>query len=200
MKFINRFIIPLFFVASVYAGTFTSTSNITPQTALANRVADSTGTTFLDLATSANQTTAIAYFASIDINTMNTNANVQTVIANQTNKTQFIKLTDGIDTALITPAGELNVTGTIATGGLTDAELRATPVPVSLTSTTITGTVAATQSGTWNINNVSGTVSLPTGASTATNQTTLGSQTTKINDGTDTLSITAAGEIMYSVQ
>lgn len=34
------------------------------------------------------------------------------------------------------------------------------------------GTVAATQSGTWNITNVSGTVSLPTGAATATNQTT----------------------------
>jgi hypothetical protein len=35
-----------------------------------------------------------------------------------------------------------------------------------------TGTVAATQSGTWNINNVSGTVSLPTGASTSANQST----------------------------
>ena len=34
------------------------------------------------------------------------------------------------------------------------------------------GTVAATQSGTWNITNVSGTVSLPTGASTAANQAT----------------------------
>lgn len=33
------------------------------------------------------------------------------------------------------------------------------PIPVN-------GTVAATQSGTWNINNVSGTISLPTGAST----------------------------------
>lgn len=35
-------------------------------------------------------------------------------------------------------------------------------------SLTIDGTVAASQSGTWNINNVSGTVSLPTGASTET--------------------------------
>jgi len=33
--------------------------------------------------------------------------------------------------------------------GLTDAELRASAVPVSLTSTTITGTVATTQSGNW---------------------------------------------------
>ena len=33
---------------------------------------------------------------------------------------------------------------------------------------TVTGTVAATQSGTWNVNNISGTVSLPTGAATET--------------------------------
>jgi hypothetical protein len=34
----------------------------------------------------------------------------------------------------------------------------------------VSGTVAATQSGTWNVTNVSGTVSLPTGAATAANQ------------------------------
>lgn len=39
-------------------------------------------------------------------------------------------------------------------------------------SITVDGTVSATQSGTWDINNVSGTVSLPTGASTSANQTT----------------------------
>jgi hypothetical protein len=39
-------------------------------------------------------------------------------------------------------------------------------------SITVDGTVSANQSGTWNINNVSGTVSLPTGASTAANQAT----------------------------
>ena len=44
--------------------------------------------------------------------------------------------------------------------------------PVSLSSTTITGTVAVTESGTWNITNISGTVSLPTGASTSALQTT----------------------------
>ena len=37
-------------------------------------------------------------------------------------------------------------------------------------SLTVDGTVAATQSGTWNITNVSGTVSLPTGASTLAEQ------------------------------
>lgn len=39
-------------------------------------------------------------------------------------------------------------------------------------SLTVDGTVAATQSGTWNINNISGTISLPTGAATSANQTT----------------------------
>lgn len=43
-----------------------------------------------------------------------------------------------------------------------------------------------------NVTNITGTVSLPTGASTSANQTTLGSQTTKINDGTRTATIKAA--------
>lgn len=36
----------------------------------------------------------------------------------------------------------------------------------------VSGTVTANQGGTWNINNISGTVSLPTGAATAANQST----------------------------
>lgn len=51
------------------------------------------------------------------------------------------------------------------------------PWVVSLTSTTVTGTVAVTQSGTWNLNNISGTISLPTGAATLTEQQT---QTTSL--------------------
>lgn len=47
------------------------------------------------------------------------------------------------------------VSGTVSTGGLTDTQLRATPVPIS-----------------GNLTNISGTVSLPTGASTAGNQIT----------------------------
>lgn len=67
---------------------------------------------------------------------------------------------------VITDTGSTTaVTGTVAVSGpLTDTQLRATAVPVS-------GTVAATQSGTWNITNISGTVSLPTGAATAALQT-----------------------------
>ena len=68
------------------------------------------------------------------------------------------------------------------TGPLTDTQLRATPVPVS-------GTVAATQSGTWNINNISGTVSLPTGAATAAKQDTQSAQLTAINNSINNLGI-----------
>lgn len=57
--------------------------------------------------------------------------------------------------------------------------LAAGSVPVVLTAdqlSTLTplSTVAATQSGTWNINNVSGTISLPTGAATSAKQPALG--------------------------
>ncbi len=48
-------------------------------------------------------------------------------------------------------------------------------------SLTVDGTVAATQSGTWNITNISGTVSLPTGAATSANQTTANSSLSSID-------------------
>ncbi len=48
---------------------------------------------------------------------------------------------------------------TVSAGGALKVDASASTQPIS-------GTVAATQSGTWNITNVSGTVSLPTGAAT----------------------------------
>jgi len=67
--------------------------------------------------------------------------------------------------------------GTLAVNvGLTDAQLRASDVNVAVNSALPTGantigsiantSFAATQSGTWNVTNISGTVSLPTGAAT----------------------------------
>lgn len=55
-----------------------------------------------------------------------------------------------------------------------------------------TDSVAAIQSGTWNVTNVSGTVSLPTGASTATNQTTANTSLASI----DTKTLTAGQKTM----
>ena len=55
-------------------------------------------------------------------------------------------------------------------------------------SITVDGTVAATQSGTWNINNITGTVSLPTGAATETTLSTLNGKVTACNTGAVTIS------------
>lgn len=49
-------------------------------------------------------------------------------------------------------------------------------------SVTVSGTVAATQSGTWNINNISGTISLPTGAATSAKQPAIGTAGTASAD------------------
>lgn len=49
-------------------------------------------------------------------------------------------------------------------------------------SITIDGTVSAAQSGTWNINNVSGTISLPTGAATLAEQQTQTASLSVIDD------------------
>jgi len=54
--------------------------------------------------------------------------------------------------------------------------------------------IPVSQSGTWHITNVSGTVSLPTGASTSANQTNK-SQYARITDGTDDALVTVAGEL-----
>lgn len=114
-----------------------------------------------------------------------------------------VQLTDGTDLAQVSAGGAVLVDGSGATqpvsGSVTVTQATGTNLHVvvdTAPTTTVTGTVAATQSGTWNITNVSGTVSLPTGAATAANQTTLGSQTTKLNDGTDTALISAAGALL----
>ena len=65
-----------------------------------------------------------------------------------------------------------------------------TAVPVSDNggSITVDGTVAATQSGTWNINNITGTVTLPTGAATETTLSSLNGKVTACNTGAVTIS------------
>ena len=79
-----------------------------------------------------------------------------------------VQITDGTDLALVNAGGDLEVdvnaingftisTGNGVAGGGTQR------VTISSDST---GVLACTQSGTWNVNNVSGTVSLPTGAAT----------------------------------
>lgn len=91
-----------------------------------------------------------------------------------------VRLTDGSAYLAALPitdnGGSLTVDGTVA---VTGTFWQATQ-PVSLASVpshdvTNAGTFAvqAAQSGTWNVTNISGTVSLPTGAATAANQATI---------------------------
>lgn len=54
-------------------------------------------------------------------------------------------------------------------------------------SITVDGTVAATQSGTWNLNNITGTVALPTGASTEFSLALLGSNFAAVKSGSNIL-------------
>lgn len=71
---------------------------------------------------------------------------------------------------------------------------------------TVTGTVSATQSGTWNINNISGTISLPTGAATETTLASLLTSSQLIDDaiftaGTDTYTeATSKGQLILAVR
>lgn len=172
--------------------------------------------------------------------------NLVTIKTNQTDKSQFTKLTDGTDTALVTGSGELNVLATaqpgtdigdvtinngsgasavnIQDGGnsiTVDGSLTVSQgTPSSLNavvygydgagnpaiSTTNTGAVNVTdnggsltvdnggtfavqaaQSGTWNINSVSGTISLPTGAATAANQSTANTSLSNIDSDTSAI-------------
>lgn len=73
---------------------------------------------------------------------------------------------------------------------LTDAQLRASNVGVTVSNfpatQPVSGTVSANQSGTWDINNISGTVSLPTGAATSANQTTTNNHLAALNSLTPT--------------
>lgn len=101
---------------------------------------------------------------------------------------------DGINGGDVSSSNPMPVAGTGTAGTANSAVLTiqgiASMTPVMIAdnggSLTVDGTVAATQSGTWNITNVSGTVSLPTGASTAAKQPALGTAGTA---STDVLSI-----------
>lgn len=82
-------------------------------------------------------------------------------------------------------SGALQVVNSGSPSGTQDVNVVAVGGNAVTTTVPVSGTVAATQSGTWNINNVSGTVSLPIGASTAalqtTGNTTLGTLATSAN-------------------
>ena len=63
----------------------------------------------------------------------------------------------------------------------------AIPISDDGNSITVDGTIAATQSGTWNLTNITGTVSLPTGAATESTLSTLNGKVTACDTGSVTL-------------
>lgn len=98
---------------------------------------------------------------------------------NVTNISGTVSLPTGAATAANQSTGNTSLSSIDGKTPALGQALAAASVPVVLTAaqmTTLTplSTVAATQSGTWNITNVSGTVSLPTGAATAAKQPALG--------------------------
>jgi hypothetical protein len=92
--------------------------------------------------------------------------------ANQTNGSQATQIVQGGNTAVVSAAGAQKVDGSAVTQPVSGT-VTVTQGTAANLNATVTGTVAATQSGTWNITNISGTVSLPTGASTSANQTSV---------------------------
>lgn len=88
----------------------------------------------------------------------NLNTSALALDATLTNKTQFTKITDGTDTALVTAAGEINVLSTAQPGvDIGDVTVNnaggasAVNIQDGGNSITVDGTVAATQSGTWTV-------------------------------------------------
>lgn len=75
------------------------------------------------------------------------------------------------NTTLSSIDGKLVTSNTTPTGSETVPIFRTIP----------SGVQSVAQSGTWNINNISGTISLPTGAATATNQTTANNSLSSID-------------------
>ena len=128
------------------------------------------------LATEARQTTGNTTLASIDGKITICNTGAVTISAALPAGTNNIGDVDVLTLPTVTLANQVNPFSS------------AIPISDNAGSITVDGTVAATQSGTWNINNISGTVSLPTGAATETTLSTLNGKVTACNTGAVTIS------------
>jgi len=155
-------------------------------------------------ATSANQVIANTSLDAIDAGVTVSNTSLNAIDAGVTVGNASLDAIDAGVTVTNTALGVISgdttsIDGKISVGGGLEASAILVTLPTDSTgllsvddnggSLTVDGSVAATQSGTWNITNVSGTVSLPTGAATSANQTTgngsLSSIDGKLVSGTD---------------
>ena len=153
--------------------------------------------------TSALQTTGNNSLSSIDskITAVNTGAVVVSssvlptgaaTSALQTTGNNSLSSIDGKTATLVSgrvpvdPSGVTSPVSFTRLASATDSVTVFQPTAANLNAN-VSGTVAATQSGTWDVTNVSGVVSLPTGASTAANQTTGNSSLSSIDTKTPAL-------------
>lgn len=93
----------------------------------------------------------------------------------------YSKITSTLTDNSLASVNRSVITGVTTGGGGGYVNVKVNPSGALVTDSTISGTVAATQSGTWDINNVTGTVSLPTGAATSANQTTANASLSSID-------------------
>jgi hypothetical protein len=113
-----------------------------------------------------------------------------------TNVSGTVSLPTGASTSALQTTGNSSLSSIDGKTPSLGQALAAASVPVVLTAAQIStltpfSTVAATQSGTWNVNNVSGTVSLPTGASTEATLSSLNAKVTAVNTGAVVVSSSA---------
>jgi len=132
----------------------------------------------------------------VDVLTMPDVSVDTTGLATSANQTTIIGHIDGLEGLLTTiDADTSNISTKIDTlaGAVSGTEVQVDVLTMPTTTVQATNldirdlssasdSVAATQSGTWNITNVSGTVSLPTGAATAAKQPALGTAGTASTD------------------
>lgn len=96
--------------------------------------------------------------------------------ATSANQSTIIGHLDGVEGLLTTIDADTSALAGAVSGTELQVDIVSAPtitVADGGSSLTVDGTVAATQSGTWNIGDVSGTVTLPTGAATSSNQSTI---------------------------
>lgn len=89
-----------------------------------------------------------------------------------------------VDGSAVTQPISGTITANAGTGNFTVVQSTASNL-----NATVTGTVAATQSGTWNINNISGTISLPTGAATESTLSSINTKTPSLGQATMSASV-----------
>lgn len=136
-------------------------------------ISDNGGSITIDGSVTVSGTVAATQSGTWDINNISGTVSLPTGAATETTLAAVKTAVEIIDNAISGSEMQVDIVaplpaGTNAIGSITNTSFTVTQATAANLNATVTGTVAATQSGTWDINNISGTVSLPTGAATET--------------------------------